>query len=166
MQITHWNAPSLTAFFSSASCGFGSGTSSLSTRSMTLYSPSSSPSDKSSNTIACSSTGSFLELVRRKSAACFACDAAAAAAAPRNEDTAIGLSEEEEAVDVRAVRRLLLLVGAAGLSEGLEAVRSFVARRLRVCLDAGMAVAGFGEEEEEKEDDDDAREVAEAAGKL
>lgn len=96
-------------------------------------------------------------LVRRSGAVRFGCAADAATAAARNEDTT-GLSDEEEAVDVRVARRLLVLVDGAGLSEGLEAVRSLVARRLRVCRCAGMSVAGSGEE--------DVREVADVAEEM
>lgn len=147
-------------FFSFSGSG-SSGTSSLSTRSMTLYLGSSS-SMSESKTMG-SSTGSGLVVVRRRRGV-------RCAAAVREEGT-IGLSDEE--VDDRVTRRLVFLVNVegaragAGLSEGLEEVRSFVARRLRVCRGGGMSllsllagiVASSGEEV-------DARDVVDWLEKL
>lgn len=90
--------------------------------------------------------------VRRRGAVRFLC------AGARNED-ANGLSED--AVDVRVARRLLLIVDGAGLAEGLDVVRSFVARLLRVCLGAGMAAVADSESE-----DVDARDVVNVVEEL
>jgi hypothetical protein len=85
-----------------------------------------------------SSAGSCLVLVRRRGAVRFG-------AAARHDD-ASGLSAED--VEARwVVRRLLLLVDGAGLSEGFDEGTSFVARRFLVCRGVGMVVvSGSGSE--------------------